>query len=175
MKRRLVGAIVLVSLAVIFLPVLLENPKDYRPHIQGSNVPSMPTAQAPGTAALPISETEPLIPALPPQSAPATTAAASAPPVPPQEVAATAPAELRPAVAAWAVQVAGPPSRKQAEQLVHTLRKRGFSAFLETVRSGERTLIRIRVGPEVDRIRAQHLATTIEKRLKLKSHVVRYP
>jgi len=172
MKRRLVGAVVLVSLAVIFLPMLLEDPKDYSVHLDRSNVPSPPTAERPfKSVVLPMSDDEPLIPPLPPlrEGAPAAVppavTALPAYPSPPPRV----------GVSAWVVQVASLANREKAERLQGEMRKQGFSAFLEPIQSGGQELLRVRAGPEVDRARAEEMAADIEKKIGLKGQVVRYP
>jgi DedD protein len=55
------------------------------------------------------------------------------------------------------------------------MRKQGFPAFLEPIQAGGQELLRVRVGPEVDRARAEDMAANIEKKIRLKGQVVRYP
>jgi DedD protein len=197
MKRRLVGAVVLVSLAVIFLPMLLEEPKDYEVRIDHTNIPPPPPAAPPPFKAgvLPVPEGEPLIPPLPAspersiaQAEPLPEAVAQVPARPPEPtpearfVAPPAPAKVasaapepRGGVSAWVVQLASLASREKAEQLEQRLRDLGFSAFLEPIRSGGRELTRIRVGPEADHARAERIAADIEKKVRIRGQVVRYP
>lgn len=178
MKRRLVGAVVLVSLTVIFLPMLLEDPKDYRVSLGHSNVPPLPSEKPPfKSLALPASDDEPLIPPLPPH----TENQAAAPPI-----AARTPPSPRPIpspplpspeadISAWVVQIASLGSREKAKQLVDEIRNQGFSAFLEPVQAEGRELLRVRVGPELDRARAERMVIDIEKKINLKGQVMRYP
>jgi DedD protein len=176
LKRRLVGAFVLVSLAVIFLPMLLERPEGPEVRIDKSNLPP-PPAPAGGfqSNVMPLPDDEPLIPparAVAPPPAPATVAESEEEPV------AGAPErkpEPRTGISAWVVQVASLSNKANADRLEADLRAKGHTAFLEQISVGGRTLFRVRVGPEVDRARAQRTAEKILEQFKLKGQVIRYP
>ncbi len=174
LKRRLVGAVVLVSLAVIFLPMLLEERQGREVRIEASNIPVKPPVDEEyQSKILPLPDDEPLIPPLSlsdldtPTSAPPGTLAAVSDREPTPEP--------RVGLSAWVVQVASLSSRENAKRLVENLKKRGHAAFLEQVYVRGRDLFRIRVGPEIDRKRAERVAQEIHKQLNLKGQVIRYP
>jgi DedD protein len=73
------------------------------------------------------------------------------------------------------VQVASLSNKKNADLLVADLRKNRYSAFLEQVYVDGKNLFRVRVGPEIDRKRAERMALEIHKTFKLKGQVIRYP
>lgn len=174
LKRRLVGAVVLVSLAVIFLPMLLEERQGREVRIETSNIPPKPEVDEEfHSRVLPLPDDEPLIP---PLSSERRDAVMQAPvEVPSATPGAEPDSETRLGLSAWVVQVASLSSRDNAEALVAKLRKGGHTAFLEQVYVNGKNLFRIRVGPEVDRKRAERAVEEIQERFKLKGQVVRYP
>jgi DedD protein len=177
LKRRLVGAVVLVSLAVIFIPMLLDPGEPTHIRITETNVPPPPVREdAFRSAVQPMLDDEPLIPPQPVPPAPAPDASGALPdPQTGGEVAAIEPPSPRVGISAWVVQVASLSNRSNADGLVADLKDKGFSAFLEQVYVNGRDLFRVRVGPEIDKARAERLANEIHEALRLQGQVVRYP
>lgn len=139
----------------------------------GPAVPPPAAAQAPAKSVAPA-------------KVPATTAAK--PPVKaPQKLAAAPPpkskiAEPKPKLAgpstgakAWAVQVGSFTKRETAEKLRDRLRKSGYRAFVTTAQAAGKTVVRVRVGPELERADADQLRKRIEKDLQLQAKVVVHP
>lgn len=185
LKQRLVGAIVLVALGVIFIPIILDRDDEFA--ISGSNIPARPEAlqqlaerTPPPTAPLPASpqlEAEPVdelspVPAVSqtPEKEPAATEKAEkvATPVP-DEKSATQSENSR----AWVVQVASFAERDKALKLRDRLRKAKYPTFVESVsaKSGS-TLYRVRVGPVVQRNHADGWKKKIAKDFKLSDALV---
>jgi DedD protein len=170
----LVGAVVLVSLTVIFLPMLLEEREGQEVRIDSSNIPPKPQVdEAYHSRVLPLPDDEPLIPALTPEEEQA--AEPSTDESPAADPGLESAPEPRLGISAWVVQVASLSNRDNAEALVAELRKRDHSAFMEQVYVNGKQLHRVRVGPEVDRERAQAEAQAIFDQLKVQGQVVRYP
>lgn len=184
LKQRLVGAAVLVLLAVIFIPMILD---------QSSEPPARVVRDAPPPGAdgdfssrvVPLKEPEtPLIEAerqrksSAPPPAPETdkreTTAAAPPPA--TKAAAPAPAP-KPAAGpqAWAVQLGSFESRRNAIALRDDLRKKGYVAFEEKARVGGNEITRVYVGPELARERAAELVKKLKAETGLKGIVVQYP
>jgi cell division septation protein DedD len=154
LKQRLIGAIVLVALAVIFLPMLVKGPA---PDSGVANVPiTAPDAPADGqfqTRELPlvaptggatglqsgVSTTQPL---QPDAAAPAEPAAA---------------ADASPAVAAgnYAVSFGAYGSQADANAVIAFLKKAQLPGFSEPATSNGRQAWRVRVGPYADRAQAE--------------------
>jgi cell division septation protein DedD len=150
LKQRLIGGAVLVALAVIFLPMLVQGPAP------DSGVADVPTRvpDAPGgeyeTRELPLLGTEPAATAaLPVPAASAPAAEASTP-------AATA-TQPDPAVAAgkWAVSFGAYSSARDAEAVLSRLRQAGLEGFSEQATISGRQAWRVRVGPYADRALAE--------------------
>ena len=183
-RERLVGALVLVAIVVLFVPAILRGrapapaaPPDAAP-TRRVEVPIDSAAPAPEEQILvpepALPETRPEIATAPvpaPDSGPAKPEVAPPPTPSPGPRAATteapaqpAPASVPPAAAsAWAVQLGAFSNKSKAEQLVAELRTRRYAAFLLEYRASGQVLYRVRVGPEQDRARAVEIAGRLEK------------
>jgi len=226
LKRRLTGAVVLVSLAVIFVPMLVEEEPVLSPSIRESNIPvrpppvlidpesRRPPPPAPrdaGTAdAAPDAAADLSLPA--PEKAADTSVVAEVPPAPPSPAPEAAPpepvqkrvtetpppAEPAPAVTApeppkapekpaaavekaskppsgWVVQVGTFADKGNAERTLERLRTGGYDSFIEEIRVSGKVMHRVRVGPEIQRDRAEAQRAEILTKFKLKGQVLKYP
>jgi DedD protein len=88
-----------------------------------------------------------------------------------------APASALPAGRAggWAVQIGAYSHKADATALRDKLRKAGFDGFVDDVRSGGRTLWRVRVGPQTQRADAEKVRRDLQSKLKLGGVVVTVP
>ncbi|MGE8360004.1 SPOR domain-containing protein [Pseudomonas sp.] len=192
LKQRMVGALVLMALAVIFIPMLLSREDELR-HVV-VDAPAMPQ-----TPVMPTIEMEPVaVPepeALPQEPVPEEGTAAVQPEVVEQPpVAATPPAPpATPTVApvappkaevpapssrldantlpvSWSVQLASLSSRSGAETLQKTLRSQGYNAYIRTADG----MNRVFVGPLVERAEADRLRDLLNRQQKLNGFVVRF-
>lgn len=188
LKQRIVGAIVLVALGVIFIPMVL-NRDDNNTGISGSNIPAKPpeleqlasqTPPATPPAPVPPTETRQLVDKDTPPLPRATDSLAqensvtenSQPPAPEtskdKPVTPTQTVKTR----GWVVQVASFTDRSKALRLRDRLRKAKFNCFVESVTGKRGTLYRVRVGPVIKREEADRLQTRIARQLKLKGTLV---
>jgi DedD protein len=124
--------------------------------------PEVLKPQKPPVAALPKAE------GVKPKSAAETVPQKSKPAAP------GAPKPVPKGLTSWVVQVAALSTPEAAQRLEVDLRNKGFHAFVEKVEGPTRTLWRVRVGPEVERARADVLATDVKKRTGLDAVVRRY-
>jgi len=208
LKQRLVGALVLVFLAVIFLPMLLDG--GGRLPVRDESTLVMPPKPIPINNTLeldkadwpsPVLEVVPdeqpvepepeppapdpvtdVVPADTPPAKPVDKPAAAAKPVPPpaKPVATPAPAPTglqadRPPLSGWVVQVGSFSARDNALALRDRLRKKKYTAFLAPATEKGKTLYRVRVGPELDRRRANVLQERLRKEMKLNGLVISHP
>ncbi len=134
-----------------------------------------------GIPSHPVAEAEPVSPAeleptagdaTPVDTQPTPEPAAEAAPEPPSAAAKPAP---RVGIKAWAVQVASFSNQQNAEKLLQRLRAAKFPAFIEFAAVNGKSVYRVRIGPEVDRKRAEQMAEEIRKQHALQANVVRYP
>lgn len=203
LKQRLVGAVVLVSLAVIFIPLILDGRDPSVNYITKSNIPPKPERDFvsrviplkpspvpqpevvnPGVAAEPSgAKPEPKVAAklekdLPPVEAvpPASKATKEvAEPEPQVEAKPKTVAKPKTGLSAWAVQVGSFDSKQNAYALRDKLRKQGFTAFVDTLYNKDTPSFRVRVGPEIKREQAEDVQAKLDKLLKTRTIVVKYP
>lgn len=197
-KQRIVGAIVLVALAVIFVPMILSGNRDRDfidadtvipekpPELQSLRVLEIenpvPPPRAEETVRIPIDERSPSAAPAPatgkvPKAPAAPRASAGEPAKPAAPAPGKAPSTARQGEAlAWAVQVASFRKRDNALALKAKLAKQGFPAFVEKVTlAGGQPRYRVRVGPWVKKADAEAQRKRILARFKLEGLVVRHP
>ena len=194
LKQRLVGAAVLVGLAVIFVPMLLDNSSVEESKIERTNIPPKPAEEF-SSKIVPLEPVEPITPPPVPSNVPEDDASTSVAPATTEETPSTAaispetslaapgPTDVtntsdtmqRVGVNAWVVQLGSFASEQNAKDLESRLRKEGYAAFVEKLGSGTDQKYRVRVGPELVRAKAQEARDKLEKDLNLKGIVVRYP
>jgi DedD protein len=161
LKKRLIGASVLASLAVMFVPMLFEQPPPAAPELPP--LPPRPPTSDFATEMLDnrIPEIVPLAPRVVDEPAP---------PSPAAEQPTTA------APAAWIVQVGSFSSRDNANRLVAQLRKAKLpTPDVDPVQVGGKRLYRVSVGPVVERSDAEQLSKRVDRVAGVKSSVRRYP
>jgi DedD protein len=200
-KKRLVGAVVIVSLAVIFVPMLFEEePVTALPPLP-TVIPEEPVVDErfrsesfltpsesgiggleeeawvdPGVSALPAGEVvEPVYEGSsgdPVADSPEVPASA---PTPGESLPVAPPPTARDdGMPSYVTQVASLGTSAGAQELADKLRGEGYSAFVESAVVGGRTYYRVRVGPEVDRSSAEKTAAKLRQTYK-DPFVQRYP
>lgn len=201
LKERLIGAAVLVLLAVIFIPMLLNDNTQYNSEITGSNIPERPSDEF-NTRIIPLDKSETpqqetpqaavetgvkesaptVAPSLEPAtqvSAPDTTQAQPHTPPSPvtteQRTEATVPQDKAMGVRAWIVQLGSFSSEKNAQELNTKLRGKGYTAFVEPLKQKSGVIYRVRVGPELLRSDADKVRDKIKKSMQMDGLVIPYP
>jgi DedD protein len=193
LKARLIGAAVLVAVAVLVIPELLSGRKtaELQPldpaaargtrtftiELNGGNTtgdPQLPpVAEAPASA--PVAVAARPVDQPPAVTQPEPAPEPVAPPTPPavakvpEATPVSPPVETAPAPAAvtrggWAVQVGAFGSAAAAQRLVRDLEVAGYRAFVSPVTRSGKTLHRVRVGPEAGRDDANRLAERLKGR-----------
>lgn len=191
-KERLIGASVLIMIAVIFIPMALDDSEPTRTEITVTNIPPRPQtefsskihplpgpedgkagAQPPAPDTIAPAQPEPATAASPqPRHEPQTTPAEAKPKAPPP-----APADAGPVgLAAWVVQLGTFSSKENAEGLNRKLRAAGYASFVEPLMQGTETAFRVRVGPELRKADAERILGQLKSGMGVKEGmVVRYP
>ncbi|MCG5515831.1 SPOR domain-containing protein [Ectothiorhodospira sp. 9100] len=190
LKQRLLGATVLVALAVIFLPMLLDGAGrearlDAKRAIPPEPVFDRPSAAAPrsaGTVAPEVSTPRMLQAPAPdsvrePQARPLPDNAASQPEASTTESRPSARPQpgSTPVSGGWVVQVGSFSQESNARAETERLRQAGFPAFVERTEAEGRSLFRVKVGPELERRAAQGLKTRLQQEQALAGIVVTHP
>jgi DedD protein len=193
LKERLVGAAVLIAIAVWLVPWVLDGP-DAPLETTGSSL-QLPAAEEPmpmrtqtlrlgdapethgepARTASPAPETVAATPPPEPESAPTGEAAAAPGETPAVAVARTAPPAVQPAPAAatpakaapaaaggdWTVQLGSFGEEANARRTAQRAGTFGYKAETSSIRSGGRTLYRVRVGPQRTRAEADATASAL--------------
>ncbi len=203
LKQRLVGAIVLVSLAVIFIPMILPGggmgdsmdvrkvpaEPDYRFPPPKSAPKAPPISDA---VIVPMGDSEPKADVK--SSAKASTKTSTKTSTTEKKISSkkasankkvtTKPVvsipdkkpDIKPGqVTAWIVQVGSFTSSPNAKALRDKLRKMGYASFVEALKGKQGMTYRGRVGPELTRTLADKLQKQLAKKAKVNGMVQSYP
>lgn len=189
LKQRLVGAIVLVSLAVIFIPMLLEGGRpDGAPDSDGTPVPERPGYRF-ETIEIPLDVPQDRADPVRVVHGPETSRGESAEGPEQDELPGRVPqpGDIAPTMTekplavpagqpeAWVVQVGSFSSEANALALRGRVRKLGFAAFVEEVTTEGSRVYRVRVGPELRRELAEVLRGQLAERAELDGLVMSHP
>ena len=187
LKERLIGAVVLVMLAVIFIPMILDDTTQTNSVITETNIPTQPeveftsriiSIQAADTKKttgvdriektnikkeikeeLALNKERPKI-KIPLNLQTESTVARKANTV---------------GITAWVVQLGSFTREVNATALNKKLRKAGYPAFVEPVRKETGMRYRVRVGPELIKEDAQALLIKLQETMQIKGMVIHYP
>lgn len=195
-KQRMVGALVLVALAVIFLPMLFSRQDEQRQiQVDAPTAPAMPEMaqikvepvavpepqvipEEPAPVEQPVVQQQAPAPVAPVVAKPAVVAV-KPPTVTPAQTVAQAPAKLDTTQKrvdpnglpiSWSVQLVSLSNRASADNLQKTLRNQGYNAYVRS--SGG--MNRVFVGPLLERAEADRLRDLLGKQQNLKGFVVRF-
>jgi len=197
LKHRLIGAAVLAAVAVLLLPSFFKEKKEYQVNTK-SQIPTRPTIVAeefkppqtvPNIEPAPAPEAM-FVPteAEPDQLGPDAVAAANS-----SAVSSIATKNSSPSVKAaqfssvpamplnqqglpeaWVIQVGSFASKETANKLRDDLQADGQKAYVRTTTTEGNTISRVYIGPKLDRSQALAVKEEMDKRLKIKSMVMRF-
>lgn len=192
LKHRLIGAAVLAAVAVLLLPSFFKEKKDYqvstksqipaRPNVVAEEfkppqpVPNIEPAPAPETMFVPTEAVTEQSVAVAPLAGSVSSIAAS--------VKTTVASQLSSVPAmplnqhglpdAWVIQVGSFTTKEAANKLRDDLQADGQKAYVRTTTTGGSSISRVYIGPKLDRNQAMALKEQMDKRLKVKSMVMRF-
>lgn len=202
LKQRLVGALILVALGVVFWPIIFVEPGQ-RPGMEQGRIPPPPVID---TSPIELPEQgelrgsvewepegmqeeeetiveewteEPASEPAPPQDSPHT-AAAPLEPVPAEQGGSRELAPEKPVLdskgvpLAWILQVATVSSRGKADELRDRLLGMQEKAYVKQVKRGDKDLYRVYIGPNFERAQLEKIQGGIDSRFGVKSMIVRY-
>ena len=187
LKQRLVGASVLVVLAVIFLPLLLDGSGMAKPTAPLSL--DLPEASADNTVTITLKPqkvaSKPTVVKPAPVSKPKPVQKPVAKPAPKPEVKPKPEPKPVPKPQAkkvsdaggsqWVVQLGSFGQRSNAQTLRDKLINLGYKSFVEASGQGSAQVYRVRVGPESSRERAEAIRIKLQNKEKRKGLVMIYP
>ncbi len=202
LKERLVGAAVLVAVAVIFIPIIFTDSQDTEV-ILGSNIPEKPESNF-NSRIVPVVESDDE-----PSSAPndlekveseniesgksqndamvteqkvvaekvisASENKAEKQAIEQKQATTEAEGSTTVGLSAWIVQLGSFTEEDNAQSLNTKLRKAGYPSFVEPIKKDEKVSYRVRVGPEIKRSEADALLKKLKDKMQLDGIVVSYP
>ncbi len=181
-NHRLLGAIVLLSLAVIFLPMLFGQRHDVEQPPEGGIIPRPDEELETIVFQLNDDKLFQRVAPLPEEQTPAMGQASgeeeeTAPPAPgrtpvPDQRQSAAPVADEPLVT-WMVQLGSFSKENNARALRDRLRAKQYSAHLDRVSGAKGDIWRVRVGPELSAERARKLLQALEQETGLKGLVIK--
>ena len=197
LKERLIGAAVLVMIAVILIPMILDDRSEREIAITETNIPQRPKdnfnsrivplqeseltpiSENPATEEL---DAEPLLDLMTEEQVSMETLPEQAEAVEEQitkkEINKVSEKRLPASnmgATAWVVQLGSFSSEENAKGLKDKLRKSGYPAFVEPVNRKSGIAYRVRVGPEILRSDAEQLRQKLQETMQIKGIVIRYP
>ncbi|ARU26406.1 SPOR domain-containing protein [Cellvibrio sp. PSBB006] len=185
LKQRLVGAVVLAAIGVIFLPGFFKEQQGHQveTRTQIPTEPSSPhvTFETPQqTEVSPAPEPETMF--LPPEPEPKTeidetspsTASAESKPADTTDEVPELPLEADGIPEAWVVQVASLSNKEAASKLRDELQAEGHKAYVRTVTTANGSVTRVFIGPKLDKAEALKVKAEVDKRLKVNAMVLRF-
>lgn len=186
LKHRLVGAIVLVALAVIFIPMILDGGREKTLPPFGQAIPEKPAVLKALESAKPQPIEIPPPPEMVERQLVDKHTASIKPETAKSEKTVTAniekpgnkiakPQIAKKGVKAWVVQVGSFEQRKNALALRDKLRKYKYRAFVEAIKTNGAWTYRVRVGPEVRRSSSETTQKALLRKLKISGVVMGHP
>ena len=160
LKQRIVGTIVITALAAIFVPMLFDDPVSDADNF--SNELSLPQEPAADMQAL-LNEI------------PKTSAQVLSKPTPVQvdlQAENIKQAVKETNLKSWTIQVGSFSQEQNAIEFRDKLRKKDFTAYVDSVTTNQGILYRLRVGPELDEKRALKTKQQLESIYKVKTLLV---
>lgn len=196
-KQRLVGALILVALGVVFWPIIFVARDDHTrelrvavPEAPPVDLSPLPTPDSAGLRRAPLAQAQ----APGAEQGPAPEPPDSDPHVPGPLPALPAKADTQPQISleqaretlqapaidadglpiAYALQVATIGERERAETLRDELLKAGYKGYLQRLRRDDRTLYRVLVGPRYQRDDLAPVKEAVDRTWRVESLIIRY-
>ncbi len=156
LKQRLVGAIVITALAAIFVPMLFDDPVDETgKKINELKIPDLPE-RLQNSHAVKLPKNSDDVTNLPVKTPLRTV---------------TAESDRVPELNRWFLQVGIFSQQENALALRDTLRKQGYAVSVDRVSSENGFMYKVKVGPEMNKERAEIIKNKLEKVNNLKSFI----
>ena len=159
LQQRIVGAIVLVTLGVIFIPALLDG-SGYR----SRQVQDIEIKDKPEFPPLTQKKVEPIATPLEVNRQEQTK----------QQKSDTRQSHKKP-IKSFALQVGTFGSNENAEKMRDQMREAGYTAFVHKSTSKGKTSYKVRVGPELERSVLEKIKSDLKKSKKIDAYVVNHP
>lgn len=170
LKQRLVGAVVLLAVAVLFLPGLLNRDARRSVDISTQLIEPPPVVEF-------LDLPEPQAPAQIPPAKPFEENYAQqepAEPLPAQPVDAAPELDAEGIPSAWSIQVSSFQSAERAEAMLKRLQDEGFKAYIHEAELNGSRIYRVLVGPKINREMAESEKRSIDEKFQVNTLVVKF-
>ncbi|WP_305908229.1 SPOR domain-containing protein [Methylomarinum sp. Ch1-1] len=157
LKQRLVGAVVITALAAIFIPMLFDDPVDETgKKINELKIPELPE-RLQSSQAVRVPQNSDDVIELPLKRPMKTVTAAS---------------DQASALHRWYLQVGLFSQQENALSLRDQLRRQGYAASVSKVKGDQGEMYKVKVGPEMNRDRAEAIKVKLKQQNDLNSFVI---
>lgn len=163
LRKRLIGAVVLMSLLVIFVPILIEKQNEMIGEI--GVIPAEPDI-LPGLENIPMPDSysrPEVLQEITPQID-----------VVDNTDVKDEPESVATPLDAWALQLASFSEKSRAQSLISKLRKHGYNCYQQQVKVAGKVRYRVKVGPEIERSSLVAMKPKLKKEFKLNGKIVRH-
>lgn len=176
LQNRIVGSVILIALAVIILPELLDG----KPRQQQEQFEAMPlqpdvAVEAAAVARIPTSEDFSSGPEL---AEPVELTAENAPNISTNDEAtpslAKAPTKASLAEPGWVIQLGVFSNQESVDRLINQLQQAGFPAYREATQSNGRALTKLLVGPSLVKSELEQQLPQLKKLTQLNGTIIRF-
>lgn len=181
-KQRIVGSVVLLALAIIFLPIVFDGQGSYQ--IQTSNripaqptVPILPEPQQSRPLIISDADTAPTVTEIEPAIQTRVEAAEGVTEVSTlkSDLSLDIPAlDVEGLPQSWSVRLGSFSDTSNGEKLLQRLQNAGYKAYTRNIGEGQEELLGVFVGPWLDRALANEHLTQLQDQFQLVGMVVRY-
>jgi DedD protein len=152
LRKRIIGAIVLTAFLVIFVPEWLDGAGHKSRYINDVRIPEKP-------------EFKPISEYMIEHRNPASSVATINKNIKPEES----------KVHAWALQLGSFSKEDNALAMRDKFRAKGYACYVDELKKIDRTVYRVRIGPELDKQQLEKLKVELLKKEKMKGMVVKHP
>lgn len=192
LKERLVGAAVLVAVAVIFIPIIFTDSPETEV-ISGSNIPEKPETNF-NSRIIPVIESDDKSSLTPieseniesgksqkndgliiKQKVVAEKVISAKENKAEKKLSTEVEGNTTVGLSAWIVQIGSFTEEDNAQSLNKKLRTAGYPSFVEPLKRDGKISYRVRVGPEIKRSEADMLLKKLKEKMQLDGIVVSYP
>ncbi len=171
LKQRVVGAVVLTTLAIIILPMLLDGSVEDRARVT-ANIPEAPRIEL---KSLIVSQVKQQMQAMEQESTkrlPVELPDDKA--IEAEEDTAAYELDKNDLPVSWTLKLGSFRQRDNAVKLRKTLRDAEFKTYVLTADSSEGQVFRVYVGPMINKSKLEEFAVDIESRFDLRGQIIRY-
>ena len=163
LQQRIVGAIVLVTLGVIFIPALLDGSGYKSRQVQDIEVKEKPTFPP-----LTQRKVKPIATPIEKIKKEQTKQAA-------KQTATNSKKPHKKTIKSFALQVGTFDDNANAKKMRNKLRKAGYTTFVVKSKSKGKIIYKVRIGPELERKKLEKINKNLKKSQKIEGFVVNHP